>query len=105
MIVCVVGLWHLGCVTTACLAAAGHQVIAVDFDAATISTIHGFCQTALSGLGVAADVSSRYNFALRYIALYGGYASNAAGAMVVPESVSGGLSDRGHLMFTFKTTF
>ncbi|HEY1092589.1 MAG TPA: DUF1302 domain-containing protein [Burkholderiaceae bacterium] len=55
--------------------------------------------------GVAADVNSRYNFALRYVGLYGGYASNAAGAMVVPESVAAAVSDRGHLMFTFKTTF
>ena len=56
-------------------------------------------------LGIAADVSSRYNFALRYIGFYGGYSTNAAGALAVSESVSASLSDRGHLMFTFKTTF
>ena len=56
-------------------------------------------------LGVAADVNSRYNFALRYIGFYGGYSTNAAGALAVSESVSASLSDRGHLMFTFKTTF
>lgn len=36
MIVAVQGLWHLGSVTAACLAAAGHQVIGLDTDAATI---------------------------------------------------------------------
>ena len=30
--VSVVGLWHLGCVTAACLAAAGHEVVAYDDD-------------------------------------------------------------------------
>ncbi len=37
MIVCVQGLWHLGSVTAACLAAAGHTVIGLDHDAATIA--------------------------------------------------------------------
>lgn len=32
MRVCVVGLWHLGCVTAACLAQAGHDVVAFDED-------------------------------------------------------------------------
>ena len=32
MNVCVFGLWHLGTVTAACLAAAGHQVVGLDFD-------------------------------------------------------------------------
>lgn len=32
MRVCVFGLWHLGCVTAACLADAGHQVVALDPD-------------------------------------------------------------------------
>ena len=32
MIVCVQGLWHLGTVTAACLARAGHRVIAIDHD-------------------------------------------------------------------------
>lgn len=36
MNVAVVGLWHLGCVTAASLAAGGHDVAALDFDAATI---------------------------------------------------------------------
>lgn len=32
MKVCVVGLWHLGTVTAACLASGGHQVVGLDFD-------------------------------------------------------------------------
>lgn len=32
MKVCVLGLWHLGTVTAACLASAGHQVVGLDFD-------------------------------------------------------------------------
>lgn len=36
MRVAVVGLWHLGCVTAASLAAGGHEVTAVDFDTGTI---------------------------------------------------------------------
>lgn len=39
MIVCVQGLWHLGSVTAACLAAAGHRVIALDFDPATVTRL------------------------------------------------------------------
>jgi len=41
MIVCVQGLWHLGSVTAACLAAAGHDVIGLDFDEATIAKLRG----------------------------------------------------------------
>jgi UDPglucose 6-dehydrogenase len=33
MKVCVLGLWHLGSVTAACTAAAGHEVVGLDFDA------------------------------------------------------------------------
>src|SRR5437763_992679 len=36
MKVCVFGLWHLGCVTAACLADAGHSVVAVDTDEALV---------------------------------------------------------------------
>ena len=36
MKVCVVGLWHLGSVTAACLASGGHRVVGLDFDAAVI---------------------------------------------------------------------
>ena len=32
MRICVLGLWHLGTVTAACLASKGHQVVGLDFD-------------------------------------------------------------------------
>ena len=35
----VVGLWHLGSVTAACAAAAGHRVTAIDFDSTTIANL------------------------------------------------------------------
>lgn len=51
MIVCVQGLWHLGAVTTACLAAAGHHVIGLDFDAAAIDKLRtGHAPIAEPGL-------------------------------------------------------
>ncbi len=37
MRVAVYGLWHLGSVTAACLAEAGHDVVGLDADAATIA--------------------------------------------------------------------
>jgi UDPglucose 6-dehydrogenase len=37
MRVCVFGLWHLGSVTAACLAAAGHDVVGLDADEPTIA--------------------------------------------------------------------
>jgi UDPglucose 6-dehydrogenase len=40
MRVCVLGLWHLGSVTAACLAELGHQVIGVDFDAARVAALN-----------------------------------------------------------------
>ncbi len=39
MIIAVAGLWHLGSVTLACLAQAGHRVIGIDGDAATVATL------------------------------------------------------------------
>ncbi|PYS49854.1 MAG: UDP-glucose/GDP-mannose dehydrogenase family protein [Acidobacteria bacterium] len=39
MKVCVVGLWHLGTVTAACLAAGGHTVAGLDFDSSTIESL------------------------------------------------------------------
>jgi UDPglucose 6-dehydrogenase len=40
MRVTVFGLWHLGCVTAACLAEAGHQVIGLDLDGAVVNDLH-----------------------------------------------------------------
>jgi UDPglucose 6-dehydrogenase len=39
MRVCVFGLWHLGCVTAACLARGGHEVTGLDPDAAVIGRL------------------------------------------------------------------
>ena len=39
MNVCVLGLWHLGTVTAACLADAGHNVTGVDFDEKTVGRL------------------------------------------------------------------
>src|SRR6266540_634244 len=41
MKVCVQGLWHLGTVTAACLAKAGHQVIGLDDDPAVVEALSG----------------------------------------------------------------
>lgn len=68
-------------------------------------TSGGAAKNGSFSFGVAADVNSRFNYALRYVGFYGNYSSSAAGAMVVPASVNAALSDRGQVMFTFKTTF
>ncbi len=39
MKVCVLGLWHLGTVTAACLASSGHQVVGLDFQLETIENL------------------------------------------------------------------
>lgn len=39
MKVCVVGLWHLGTVTAACLASGGHEVIGLDCDSAVVEAL------------------------------------------------------------------
>ena len=39
MKVCVLGLWHLGTVTAACLASGGHRVIGLDFDETVIANL------------------------------------------------------------------
>ena len=41
MRICVAGLWHLGSVTAACLAARGHDVIGYDADSPTVSALSG----------------------------------------------------------------
>ena len=40
MKVCVAGLWHLGSVTAACLAAAGHDVVGLDADRKTVARLN-----------------------------------------------------------------
>src|SRR4026209_1475107 len=37
--ICVQGLWHLGTVTAACMASAGHHVVGLDFDETTIKRL------------------------------------------------------------------
>src|ERR1700736_5883194 len=39
MNVCVVGLWHLGTVTAACLASGGHDVVGLDFDSTVVARL------------------------------------------------------------------
>jgi UDPglucose 6-dehydrogenase len=41
MKICVFGLWHLGTVTAACLAYAGHQVVGLDFDSGVVDGLKG----------------------------------------------------------------
>jgi len=49
--VAVQGLWHLGCVTAACLAEHGHQVIGLDHDPATVTRLgQGLAPVAEPGL-------------------------------------------------------
>jgi len=56
-------------------------------------------------LGLAADIQGKYNLALRYVGFYGDYSQLANGAMNVPNGTPALLSDRGHVLLTFKTTF
>jgi len=39
MKICVLGLWHLGSVTAACLASLGHRVVGVDFDEERVGSL------------------------------------------------------------------
>src|SRR4029453_16171387 len=39
MRVCVVGLWHLGAVTAACLASRGHDTVGLDFDESLVAEL------------------------------------------------------------------
>jgi hypothetical protein len=55
--------------------------------------------------GVAADIQSKYSLSLRYVGFYGAYSTTPRGAMNVPNGTSAALSDRGHVLLTFKTTF
>lgn len=56
-------------------------------------------------LGLTADIQSKYNLGLRYVGFYGDYSETATGAMNVPNGTNAVLSDRGHVLLTFKTTF
>lgn len=56
-------------------------------------------------LGVAADIQSKYNLSLRYVAAFGPAAKNAAGVAIVPAATNSTISDRDMLVLTFKTTF
>jgi hypothetical protein len=56
-------------------------------------------------VGVAADIQTRHNLALRYVGFYGDYSQSANGAMNVPNGTNAVLSDRGHVLLTYKTTF
>jgi UDPglucose 6-dehydrogenase len=60
----VLGLWHLGCVTAACLAEAGYEVLGVDPDAGIIEgLVRGRPPLYEPGLGeLMADVSPRLRF-------------------------------------------
>ena len=39
MKICVLGLWHLGTVTAACLASGGHHVVGLDYDEKVIANL------------------------------------------------------------------
>ena len=41
MRIAVYGLWHLGCVTAACAAAAGNRVVALDLDERVVDALRG----------------------------------------------------------------
>lgn len=56
-------------------------------------------------IGLSADIRSRYSLSLRYVGFYGSYSTLANGAMNVANGTSAALSDRGHALLTFKTTF
>src|SRR6185312_6618426 len=61
----VVGLWHLGCVTAACLAQVGYEVVGIDPDAGTVEDLQrGRPPLYEPGLGeLIADCSARLRFA------------------------------------------
>jgi hypothetical protein len=56
-------------------------------------------------VGVAADIQGRHNVALRYVGFYGDYSRTLAGAANVTNGTNAVLSDRGHVLLTYKTTF
>ena len=66
MKVCVVGLWHLGTVTAACLASIGHDVAGLDFDPAVVAGLAAgrppLFEPGLEDLVKAGLVSGRLRF-------------------------------------------
>jgi UDPglucose 6-dehydrogenase len=40
MNICILGLWHLGTVTAACVAALGHRVVGLDFDELRVAALN-----------------------------------------------------------------
>src|SRR6202453_1310733 len=75
----VVGLWHLGSVTAACLAAAGYHVLAVDQDASVVAELlHGRPPVSEPGLAeLLAEQAERLRLSADPLAL-----SGASGAWV-----------------------
>jgi Protein of unknown function (DUF1302) len=69
----------------------------------------GFKRVGSWSIGIAADIESRYNLSLRYIAAFGRYSKVPAGPLAGAAAVAVGpnstISDRDMLVFTFKTTF
>src|SRR4051794_13400925 len=67
MRVCVYGLWHLGCVTAACLSRAGHAVVGLDPDAETVTRLQQgqppIFEPGLAELIVAEQSTGRLRFA------------------------------------------
>src|SRR4051812_16507628 len=66
MNVAVAGLWHLGCVTAASLAAAGHHVAGIDFDDAVVGGLRAgrapLFEPGLDDLIVAGTTAGRLTF-------------------------------------------
>jgi len=66
MRVTVYGLWHLGCVTAACLAEAGHQVVGLDLDKAAVAGLRGgqppLHEPGLADVLVAVAAAGRLSF-------------------------------------------
>jgi len=57
------------------------------------------------GAGVAFDIYQKYRIDLKYVGFYGDYSTDANGNMTVANGLPAGLSDRGFVAMTFKTTF
>ena len=66
MKVCVAGLWHLGSVTAACLAAAGHDVVGLDADRKTVARLNEgkppVLEPGLGGLTLEGIAAKRLRF-------------------------------------------